>query len=162
MQPNAFSAMLGTSSSNSADTSSGNPWFLDSGATHHFTLDLSALDNPMPFLDDDRFMVGNDKSIDVSHIGNVMINYPIKPIKLNRVFHTPAISKQLPSVSKLYRDNKAFVDFYPTFFLAKDLSSRKTLLQGHLFQSILLFILSKSSPCPSLSYQDTRCQPMAQ
>lgn len=144
MQPNAFSAMLGISSSNSAGSSSGNPWFLDSGTAHHFTPDLSALDNLMPFLGDDQVMVGNGKSIDISHFGNFMINSPIKPIKLDRVFHTPAISKQLPSVSKLCHDSKAFVEFYPTFFLVKDLSSRKTLLQGHLEDG-----LHKLRPAPT-------------
>lgn len=58
-QPNAFTAMLGTSSHSSAGSTSESPWFLDSGATHHFTPDLSSLDNPLPFLGDDQVMVGN-------------------------------------------------------------------------------------------------------
>ena len=40
----------------------------------------------------------------------------MKPIHLNNV-HTTEISKQLISVTSLYADNKAFVEFYPTFFL---------------------------------------------
>ncbi|GMN44936.1 hypothetical protein TIFTF001_014132 [Ficus carica] len=59
MQPNAFLAMFGTSNSNSASSPSGILWFLDSGTVYHFTPDLSALDNLMPFLGDYKVMVGN-------------------------------------------------------------------------------------------------------
>ena len=133
--------MLGTSSESLS--------FLDSRATHHFTSDLSSRDNPLPFLGDDQVMVGNGKKIDISHIGNVMINSPIKPIKLSHVFHTLAISKQLLSVSKLCHDNKAFVKFYPTFFLVKDLSSKKILLRGNLEDG--LYKLLPASTTSSLS-----------
>lgn len=58
-QPNAFAAMLGTSNGFPASSSSETPWYLDSGATHHFTPDLSALDSPMPYVGEDQVMVGN-------------------------------------------------------------------------------------------------------
>lgn len=56
---------------------------------------------------DEQVMVGNGKKIDISHIGNVMLESPIKLVQLNHVFHTKAISKQSLSVSKLCHDNKA-------------------------------------------------------
>lgn len=67
----------------------------------------------------------------VSHIGHSLLHRPMKPIHLNNV-HTPEISKQLISVTRLYVDNKAYVEFYPTFFLVNDQKTKQLLLQGHL------------------------------
>ena len=61
--------------------------------------------------------MGNDKSIGISHIGNVMISSLVKPIHLKHVLHTPQISKQLIGVTKLCFDNQVFVEFYPFIFL---------------------------------------------
>ena len=61
-------------------------------------------------------MVGNGKSIGISHIGNVVIHRFVRPILLKHVFHTPQISKQLMSVTKLCFDNQASVEFCPSHF----------------------------------------------
>ena len=91
-------------------------------------------------------MVGNGKSIGISHIGNVMISSPVKPIHLKHVLHTPQISKQLINITKLCYDNQAFVEFYPSHFLVKDQASGKIFLQG-----ILKYGLYKVSSSVSTS-----------
>ena len=73
-------------------------------------------------------MVGNGKSIGISHIGNAMISSLVKPIHLKHILHTPQISKQLISVTKLCYDNQAFVEFYPSHFLVKDQALGRVLL----------------------------------
>ncbi|RVW91532.1 hypothetical protein CK203_046197 [Vitis vinifera] len=53
-----------------------------------------------------------------------------KLIHLKHILHTPQISKQLISVTKLCFDNQAFVEFHLSHFLVKDQASRRVLLQG--------------------------------
>lgn len=71
-----------------------------------------------------------------------MINSPVKPVKFDHVLHTPSIFKQLLSVSKLCHDNKAFTQ---SFFLVKDIHTKKTLLQGHLEDGLYKLFPSASS-----------------
>ena len=73
--PNPIAAMLTTSTSptmpfNNCDT----PWYMDSGATHHFTPEFGNLTDPCVLTGDEQAMVGNGKSIRISHIGNAMIS----------------------------------------------------------------------------------------
>ena len=121
-----MAAMLTTSSTPSYQGD--NTWYMDSGATHHFTPEFGQLQDPSTYCGDAQAMVGNGKHIDISHIGHVLISTPVRPIKLHNVLHTPEISKQLISVTKLCVDNKAFVEFFPTYFLVKDQVSKKVLL----------------------------------
>ena len=62
-------------------------------------------------------MVGNGKSIGISHIGNAMISSPVKLIHLKHVLHTPQISKQLISVTKLCYDNQLLLNSIILIFL---------------------------------------------
>ena len=92
-------------------------------------------------------MVGNGKSIGISHIGNAMISSLVKPIHLKHVLHTPQISKQLISVCY---DNQAFVEFYPSHFLVKDQASGRVLLQG-ILEDGLYKVSSLVTTLPSLA-----------
>ena len=77
--------------------------------------------------------VGNGKKISISHVGYATLpTSSPNPLFLNHVLHTPAISNNLLSVTKLCSDNRAFVEFFPTYFLAKDQVTKKVLLQGQL------------------------------
>lgn len=131
-QTPAFAAMFAASSSSNTHATPDTSWVLDSGATHHFTPDFSCLENPLPFQGDDQVLVGSAKTINISSVGNVLFQSHAKPLHLNHVFHTPAISKHLISVTKLCSDNRVFVEFYPSHFLVKDLNSKQILLWGHL------------------------------
>ena len=129
-----ISAMLTTSAAPTglSSQSSDNSWYMDSGATHHFTPEFGHMTDAMQYSSGDHALVGNDKQIGISHIGHALLHSSVKPIHLNHVLHTPEISKQLISVTRLCADNKAFVEFYPTFFLVKDQQTKQLLLQGHL------------------------------
>ena len=112
-----MAAMFTTSPSpsfpnNQSDTS----WYMDSGATHHFTPEFGHLQNPTAYLGDAQVMVGNGKYIGISHGGNILLFAPIKPIHLKNVLHTPEISKQLISVTKLCVDNKDYIEFFSYSF----------------------------------------------
>ena len=58
--------------------------------------------------------------ISISHVRYVALPNSSHSLLLNHICHTPIISNNLISVSKLCRDNKAFVEFHPDYFLVKD------------------------------------------
>ncbi|KAG6497849.1 hypothetical protein ZIOFF_045755 [Zingiber officinale] len=103
---------------------------MDSRATHHFTPDINMLDSATPFTSVECVTVGDGKNIVISHIGNSTLPAYSNSIKLSNIFHTPAMSKNLISVSRLCLDNKAYVEFHSTFFLVKDQVTHKVLLRG--------------------------------
>ena len=92
-------------------------WYMDFGATHYLTPDLSSMSSPIPFHGNENVMVGNGKTINISHIGNISIPTHSRFLKLKHVLHTPKISKQLISITKLCYDNNAYVESHPTFSL---------------------------------------------
>ena len=134
---------------------------MDSRATHHFTPEFGQLQDPSTYCGDAQAMVGNGKHIDISHIGHVLISTPVRPIKLQNVLHTPEISKQLISVTKLCADDKAFVKFFPTYFLVNDQMSKKVLLQGNLENGLYKLSLVASSTSNSSNPPPSTCSSSA-
>ncbi|KAI9184983.1 hypothetical protein LWI28_003112 [Acer negundo] len=113
-------------------TVSDQAWYMDSGATHHFTPDLTSISNHFPFHGSDQAMVSNSKKISICNIGFSSIPSTSHPLKLNNILHTPSISNRLISVNKLCSDNNVIVEFLPKSLFVKDLLTRKILLQGQL------------------------------
>ena len=75
--------------------------------------------------------------IPISHSGNSLLSFSSSsPLKLNDILYAPTLSNNLLSVSRLYADNTAFVEFYLDFFLVKDQVSKKVLLQGQLVNGL--------------------------
>ena len=103
-------------------------WYMDSGATHHFTLDINVLDTVTPFSGSEQVTVGNGKQLCISHLGTAKLPSSYSPPVLHQVYHTPKFSNNLISVKKLCSDNKVFVEFYATHFLVKDQVSKRVLL----------------------------------
>lgn len=55
-----------------------------------------------------------------------------QPLPLKNILHTPSISKNLISISKLTSQNDITIEFDSTFFSVKDKKFKKVLLQGRL------------------------------
>ncbi|MDV3146689.1 MAG: reverse transcriptase domain-containing protein, partial [Sweet potato little leaf phytoplasma] len=141
-----------------------NNWFLDFGATHHMTPDASSLCNLMPYHGGEQVTIGNGKHLPITHIGSSSIFSVSKPILLNSVLYTPSLTKKLVSVAKLCKDNKAYVEFYSSFFLVKDLQSKTILLQGTLENGLYKFspsvsLVSSVSPPPVALVSSVRESP---
>lgn len=124
-------------------------WFMDSGATHHMTPDITHLQQSSPYYGSEQVVVGNGKSIPVLNIGSSSISSVSSqsPIHLHSVLHTPHLSYNLISVAKLCHDNHAFVEFHSRHFFVKDLLSKTILLKGHLEDA-----LYKLTVCPSTAH----------
>jgi histone deacetylase 1/2 len=103
---------------------------MDSGATDHITGDLDRLHIRDGYNGTDRVQVGNGAGLHITHTGQSSISTAANSLVLKNVLRVPQISKNLLSVHKLAKDNGVFIEFYPYYFLIKDLVSRRTLLRG--------------------------------
>ena len=75
-------------------------------------------------------VVGNGKTLAISHIGSALIYIPNhKPLLLNNILYVPKITKNLINISKLLYDNKLMLDFYDNVCTVKDKVLGKKLLQ---------------------------------
>lgn len=94
-------------------------WYMDLGATHHFTPDLGLLSSTQPFTRIDHVTIHNGRTLPISHIKHALILAHPLPLSLTNVYHIPSISNNLISVSKIYCVNKVFVKFYSDHFFVK-------------------------------------------
>jgi histone deacetylase 1/2 len=122
-------------SANVAGTSSGyqvDPnWYSDTGATDHITSDLDRLSFRERYNGTDNVQVGNGAGLHIEHIGQSSVNTSAeKPLALRNVLHVPKITKNLISTHRLTNDNDVSVEYFPSFFVVKDLATRKSLLRG--------------------------------
>lgn len=132
-------------------------WFLDSGAMHQMTPDASTISNPMPYLGDEHVTVGDGKKIAISHIGCRFVpSLSNTPVFLDYVLSPPAISKKLISVARLCKDNRAFIEFYSSFFLSRIFKPNRYFSRARLRMVYtvcplsLLFLVSLPALCPRL------------
>ena len=81
----------------------------------------------------------------VAHIGHSIVKTPKKTLHLNKVLHVPEASQNLLSVHRFTLDNRVLIEFYPYFFLVKDLDTRRILLRGKCVGGLYPLISSSSS-----------------
>uniref|UniRef100_A0A8R7QN76 GAG-pre-integrase domain-containing protein n=1 Tax=Triticum urartu TaxID=4572 RepID=A0A8R7QN76_TRIUA len=81
----------------------------------------------------------------ITHVGRSVVKTPMKNLHLNRILYVPETSKNLVSVHRFTRDNRVLIEFYPYFFLVKDLDTRRILLRGKCMGG-LYPLISSSSP----------------
>ncbi|PKU81159.1 Retrovirus-related Pol polyprotein from transposon TNT 1-94 [Dendrobium catenatum] len=108
--------------------SSDNPeatWFLDSGASSHFTNSLENLSLSKPYLGSDNVTIGDGNSVSIAHAGAGILPTPSRKLKLSHLLHTPSLKYNLLSISQLTKDN-----FISITFTLKDLVTQEILLQG--------------------------------
>jgi len=120
------SASAATSSSYGIDTN----WYSDSGSTDHITGDLEKLSVRDKYRGGDQFHAANGSGMEIDQIGHSVVRTPNKNLILDNVLYVPQASKNLVSVHKLARDNDAFFEFHPSYFLIKDRTTKKVLLRG--------------------------------
>jgi hypothetical protein len=77
----------------------------------------------------------NGAGMKISHIGQSLICFPHKNLKVKNILHVnilhvPSTSKNLLSVHHLTLDNNIFIKFHPWFFLIKDQVTKRVLFRG--------------------------------
>ncbi|RVW92528.1 Retrovirus-related Pol polyprotein from transposon RE1 [Vitis vinifera] len=61
-------------------------WYMDSGATHHFTLDINMLDTVAPFSGSDWVIIGIGKQLCISHLGTAKLPSLYSPLVLHQPY----------------------------------------------------------------------------
>ena len=75
-------------------------------------------------------MVGDGKTIPISHVGSTTLNTPTTTFTVLNVLCAPHIAQNLIFISKLCSSNKTSIEFFPDFFLVKDLNMGTSLVRG--------------------------------
>lgn len=99
-----------------------NNWILDSGATHHLTMNLNNLSLHQPYFDGEEVTIADGSGLPISHTGSNYLSIPYQSLSLKDVLYVPNLQKNLISVYRLCNSNHVSVEFFPALFQVKDLS----------------------------------------
>ena len=102
-------------------------WVVDSGATEHITYNDTMLENKIKKQYEAPVVIPNGDAIAVKGRGDFELP---NGLKIKDVLHIPDFKCNLLSVSKLTKDIKCAVTFFPDFFILQDLSSRTLIGMG--------------------------------
>lgn len=69
--------------------------------------------------------------MEIKHVGYSSVPTNSRKLHLKNILHVPHATKNLVSMHKLARDNFAFLEFHPDYFLIKDQATKNTILRGH-------------------------------
>jgi hypothetical protein len=101
---------------NSDQSSPRNNWILDTGASHHMTSDLQNLSLHSEYSGTEDIMVGDDKTIPITHTGFTSLITPNNSFRLKQVLCSLHISQNLVSVSQFCFHNNTSIEFFPDWF----------------------------------------------
>lgn len=107
----------------SLDTTDTSTWLLDSGASHHVTVDLNNLSLHTPYAGSDDVMIGDDTGLHITHTGSTTILTPTRTFNLHNILCVPNMKKNLISIYQFCNTNHVSIEFLPTIFHVKDLST---------------------------------------
>ncbi|KAL4319291.1 hypothetical protein GQ457_18G015820 [Hibiscus cannabinus] len=141
------STCLNCCGSNQADRASlaADNWVVDSGATHHVTLDSSKIVHSSDFTGPSKLIVGNGHRLSITRTEQSQLCASSRNLILKNMFHVPSITKNLVSVSKCARDNGVFFEFHAKNRLVKDEETGAVLLQGKENGGLYQFPVDSSS-----------------
>lgn len=91
-------------------------WLLDSGASHHITMDFANMSVHSPYNGGEEVMVADGTGLNISNTGSFHLSSSSRRLVLRNVLHVPRIAKNLISVKRLCTDNVVSVEFFPLPF----------------------------------------------
>uniref|UniRef100_A0A2N9GJJ1 Retrovirus-related Pol polyprotein from transposon TNT 1-94-like beta-barrel domain-containing protein n=1 Tax=Fagus sylvatica TaxID=28930 RepID=A0A2N9GJJ1_FAGSY len=125
--PSKLAAMAATSNAQHSDQTY---WLSDTGATDHFTPDLSVIPDHQDYIGGDLATVGNGQVAPITHIGNSQLKASSHLFNLRKILRVPSMSSNLLSVNKFCRDNNFCFHFDANQFKIKDLPTGNLLYRG--------------------------------
>ena len=116
---------------NSTTTNNSSPnWLLDTRASHHVTSNLNNLSLSQPYKGPDDIVIGDGTSLHITHVGHSTLSTPSNSFTLSNVLCVPSMKQNLVSVSQFCKNNNISIEFFPSFFCVKDLSTGAHLARG--------------------------------
>ncbi|XP_019199624.1 PREDICTED: uncharacterized protein LOC109193237 [Ipomoea nil] len=115
-----------TANSTIGSTSS---WLFDTGASHHATPSVNPLQTFSEYTGPNEVRLGNDNSLQISHIGQSTIPTFASVLTLRNVLCVPKLQNNLVSISQLFKTNKVSVELFDSHFLVKELQTGTTQLR---------------------------------
>lgn len=95
-------------------------WYTDTVATDHVTSELEKLAIRDKYKGGDHIHTASSAGMEIKNIGHSIVPTPSRNLHLNNILHVPQAAKNLVSVHRLAKDNSAFLEFHPDYFLIKD------------------------------------------
>jgi hypothetical protein len=106
------------------------PWYLNSGANHHVTLERENLTLQQPYHGNDSVTIGNGGGLQITSIGFSLFSTPKSIFYLHNILHYPQASFNFLSIQKFCRDNHCYFILTSTYFLIKEMQTKEILLRG--------------------------------
>jgi hypothetical protein len=97
----------------------------------------------------EKIQTANGSGMRINYVGNSTLQSLGCNIYLNNILHVPCTQNNLLSVYRLSTDNPIFIEYHSRYFLVKDHSTRKVLLQDQCRGGFY--------PWPSLEWSSSRC-----
>ena len=105
-------------------------WVSDTGATDHFTPDITNLNHPMDYPGSDQVSIGNGTGLPITHIGHSQLKASSHIFNLRKILRVPCMKTNLLSVNKFCCDNACSFYFDANKFSIQDIFSGRTLYKG--------------------------------
>ncbi|KAD6454947.1 hypothetical protein E3N88_09653 [Mikania micrantha] len=102
-------------------------WIVDSGCTEHITPRIDILEGRIVSKNESPVTIPNGDIVPVEGKGSHLLQ---NGIRVQDVLHVPKFNYNLLSVSKLSRDLKCAITFFPEFFVMQGLRSRRLIGAG--------------------------------
>lgn len=112
------------------------PWIIDSGASDHMTDSHHLFSTYTPCAGNIKVKIADGSLSTVAGKWSIQIS---KSITLNSVLHVPNLSCNLLSVSQLTKKSNCSVEFFPSYCVFQDLSSRKTIGSAREYAGLYYF-----------------------
>jgi hypothetical protein len=82
-------------------------WISDSGATDHFTPDITHMPSYQEYQGQDGVTVGNGQTLPITHSRNSILYTPSHLFLLRKILRVPSLTLNLLSVYRFCKDNNA-------------------------------------------------------
>ncbi|KAI3764159.1 hypothetical protein L2E82_14162 [Cichorium intybus] len=122
-----------------------NNWYADTAATSHMTPNSGNFTSYVNNGHIRNVIVGNGSTIPIRGMGNQTLPYPLPPLHLKNVLHTPNVIKNLLSIRRFTTDNNLSVEFDPFGFDVKDFPTRTPFLRCNSTGDLYPFTLQSDS-----------------
>lgn len=135
----------------SSSRSSNNPWILYTRATHLVTTDSQGFHEHEAYHGTDEISLGDGNKISITHTGTINLKSSNYPFQLPHAICATQIKQKLIFVSLFFQDNLTSVEFFPSSFSVKDLSTGALLVRRRTRNRLYEWPCGTNIPYPQIN-----------